>query len=312
MIIFYLYKMLHLTLRQLKVFEAVAHHLSYSRASEALHLTQPAVSMQIKQLEEVVGLPLFEQLGKKIYLTGAGQELQRYSRNILQQLDEAESVFEEMKGLQRGRLAISVASTASYFMPLLLAQFSKRFPGVAISLNVTNREALLSQLALNEMDVAIMGRPPDGLGLEAVSFLENPLVVIAPPDHPLAAEHRIPLTRIQQETFLVREQGSGTRSAMERFFSERGIRLTTGTEMSTNEAIKQAVQAGMGLGILSLNTVTLELETRRLAVLDVQSFPILRHWYIVHRTGKRLSAVAQAFKDFLLGEAATLLQPPVK
>ena len=300
--------MLRLTLRQLEVFEAVAHHLSYSRASETLHLTQPAVSIQIKQLEEAVGIPLFEQLGKKIYLTEAGQELRRYSRNIVQQLEEAESVFEEMKGMQRGKLAISVASTAGYFMPFLLAQFSKRFPEVAITLNVSNREVLLQELAQNSMDFAIMGRPPDGHGLDFTSFLENPLVVIAPPDHPLVAEHDIPLTRIQQETFIARELGSGTRSATERFFAEKGIKLTTGTEMSKNESIKQAVQAGMGVSILSLNTVMLELEARRLAVLDVESFPIQRHWYLVHRSKKRLPGVALAFKEFILNEGAALLE----
>jgi len=292
--------MLHITLRQLKVFDAVALHTSYSRAAEYLHLSQPAVSMQIKQLEEAVGLPLFDQIGKKIYMTEAGHELQRYSSHILQQLTEAESVFSDMKGLRQGKLMITVATTASYFMPQLLGEFNRRFPGITISLDVANREVLLQRLARNETDVAIMGRPPAGLGLEAVSFMENPLVVIAPPQHPLAREQAIPLSRLQQETFLVREQGSGTRIAMERFFSEQGIRLSKGSEMSTNEAIKQAVQAGMGLGILSLNTVTLELETHRLTVLDAEGFPILRHWYVVHREGKRLSTVAQAFKMFLL------------
>jgi DNA-binding transcriptional LysR family regulator len=300
--------MLRLTLRQLEVFEAVAHHLSYSRASETLHLTQPAVSIQIKQLEEAVGMPLFEQLGKKIYLTEAGQELRRYCRNITQQLQEAETVFEEMKGMRRGKLAISVASTAGYFMPFVLAQFNKRFPEVAITLNVSNREVLLQELAQNAMDFAIMGRPPDGQGLDFTPFLENPLVVIAPPDHPLAKEKNIPLSSIQQEIFIAREQGSGTRSATERFFAEKGIKLTTGTEMSKNESIKQAVQAGMGLSILSLNTVMLELEAKRLAVLDVESFPIQRRWYLVHRTGKRLPGVAQAFKEFMLNEAAGLLK----
>jgi DNA-binding transcriptional LysR family regulator len=300
--------MLRLTLRQLEVFEAVAHHLSYSRASETLHLTQPAVSIQIKQLEEAVGVPLFEQLGKKIYLTEAGQELRRYARNIMQQLEEADHVFGEMKGMRRGKLAISVASTAGYFMPILLAEFSKRFPEVAISLNVTNREALLQQFAQNEMDFAIMGRPPDGLGLEFTSFLKNPLVVIAPPDHALAQEHRIPLERLQQEPFISREQGSGTRSASERFFAAHGLKLKPGTEMSKNESIKQAVQAGMGLSILSLNTVMLELEAGRLVVLDVEEFPIMRHWYLVHRSGKRLTGVALAFQRFILDEAAALLE----
>lgn len=298
--------MLHLTLRQLRVFEAVANHLSYSRAAEALHLTQPAVSMQIKQLEESAGLPLFEQLGKKIYLTEAGKEFRQYSRNILGQLEEAENVLAEMKGIDYGKLTISVATTASHFATQLLAEFCKRYPKVSVSLNVANREALLGHLAHNQMDMVIMGKPPEGLDLEATSFMENPLVIIAAIHHPLANTPNIPLQRLQQETFLMREQGSGTRIAMERFFTEQGIGLTTGTEMSTNEAIKQAVQADMGLGILSLHTVALELETKRLTVLDVQSFPIMRDWYVVHRKGKRLTATAQMFKEFLLNEGAKI------
>lgn len=293
--------MIHFTLRQFQVFDAVAGHLSYSRAAERLHLSQPAVSMQVKQLEESVGVPLLEQLGKKIYLTEAGRQFHAHCRSILQQLNDAEVMLAEFQGMS-GKLVICVASTASYFTPQLLAAFSKRFPKAQISLNVTNREVLLQRLSQNEMDMAIMGRPPEGLGLDATPFMDNQLVILAPPHHPLAGERNIPMSRLAEETFLVREQGSGTRIAMERFFAEKGIRLTTGTEMSTNEAIKQAVQAGMGLGILSLHTVSLELETGRLIVLEVQNFPILRHWYVVHRKGKRLTAVAQAFKAFLLGE----------
>ncbi len=299
--------MLHLTFRQLSVFEAVARHLSYSRAAEEMHLSQPAVSMQIKQLEENVGLSLFEQLGKKIFLTEAGHELYHYSRSIAQQLTEAESVINELKGVRRGKLKISVASTANYFAPQLLATFIQRFPDVTVSLNVTNRETLLNQLAHNEMDMVIMGLPPDGLDLVAETFMENPLVIIAPVNHPLVIEKHIPLERLQHETFLVREQGSGTRISMERFFSQRGIRLNTGMEMSSNEAIKQAVQAGLGLGIVSIHTLALELEMNRLAVLDVESFPIMRHWFVVHRENKRLSVVSLAFKKFLLDEAAVLL-----
>lgn len=300
--------MLHLTFRQLSVFEAVARHLSYSRAAQEMHLTQPAVSMQVKQLEENIGMPLFEQLGKKVYLTEAGRELSHYSRVIAQQLSEAETVMNDLKGLQRGRLKISVASTANYFAPQLLANFSQRFPTVTVSLDVTNRQALLAQLANNEMDMAIMGQPPTGLDLVAETFMENPLVVIAPVNHPLAtAAKKIPLARLQSETFLVREQGSGTRIAMERFFARHGIKVHTGMEMSSNEAIKQAVQAGLGLGILSLHTIELELETKRLKVLDVKGFPIMRHWYVVHRKDKRLSTVAQAFKTFLLNEAKQIL-----
>jgi len=294
--------MLNITIRQLKVFEAVARHLSYTKAAESLYLSQPATSMQIKQLEEVVGIPLFEQFGKKIYLTDAGKEFQHYSHIILQQLNDAESMFANLKGMH-GKLTICVASTAGYFTPQLLAEFCKHHTKAQVSLNVTNREKLLSLLAHNEMDMAIMGRPPEGHDLEAVSFMDNPLVIIAPINHPLAHDSNIPMVRLAQETFLVREQGSGTRIAMERYFSEREIALTTGTEMSTNEAIKQAVQAGMGLGILSQNTIQLELETNRLTVLDVEYFPIQRHWYVVHRKGKRLSRIAEAFKEFLLGNS---------
>jgi DNA-binding transcriptional LysR family regulator len=302
--------MLHLTFRQLSVFEAVARHLSFSRAAQELHLTQPAVSMQIKQLEENVGTALFEQLGKKIYLTEAGHELSHYSRVIANQLAEVEAVLGELKGLKRGKLKISVASTANYFAPQLLATFSQRFPTVTVSLNVTNRQALLQQLASNEMDMAIMGQPPEGLDLVAESFMDNPLVVIAPMNHGLIRGKAIPLARLGEETFLIREEGSGTRMAMERFFDAHGVKLHTGMEMSSTEAIKQAVQAGLGLGVVSLHTVELELEAGRLAVLDVVDFPICRHWYIVHRKDKRLSASAQAFKHFLLDEAAALLSRP--
>lgn len=299
--------MLHLTFRQLSVFEAVARHLSFSRAAHELHLTQPAVSMQVKHLEENVGTALFEQLGKKIYLTEAGHELSHYSRMIAQQLSEVEAVLSELKGLKRGKLKISVASTANYFAPQLLATFTRRFPTVTVSLNVTNRQALLQQLANNEMDIAIMGQPPEGLDLVAESFMENPLVVIAPINHMLARKKSIPLSRLEQETFLIREEGSGTRIVMKRFFDAHNIQLHTGMEMSSTEAIKQAVQAGLGLGVVSLHTVELELEASRLKVLDVKDFPIRRHWYIVHRKDKRLTASAQAFKSFLIDEANEVL-----
>lgn len=298
--------MVNFTLRQIRIFECVARHLSYSRAAESLYLTQPAVSMQVRQLEESLGLALFEQLGKKIYLTPAGEEFLGYCRNILQQISNAEAMVEDLKGMS-GKLGIDVASTAGYFTPQLLAEFCKRHPKARISLNVTNRETLLQRLANNEMDMAIMGRPPEGLDLDAEPFMENRLVIIAPVHHPLAGEKKIPMARLAEETFLVREQGSGTRIAMERYFADNNIRLTTGTEMNTNEAIKQAVQAGMGLGILSLHTVQLEFALNRLTVLDVENFPILRNWYVIHRHGKRLSVIAQAFKEFLLKNANTAL-----
>ena len=298
---------MHLTLRQLKVFETVARHLNYTRAAEELHLTQPAVSMQVKQLEESLGVALFEQLGKRIHLTEAGTEVLGYARSITQQLDELEGILNGMKGLGGGRLRISVATTANYFIPSLLGSFSRRYPDVTVSLDVTNRETLLRQLAENTVDLVVMGQPPAEADVEAEAFMNNPLVVVAPPDHPLAKKRRIPLARLQEETFLVRESGSGTRIAMERFFSERKMKLKTGMEVGSNEAIKQSVQAGLGLGLLSRATIEQELALQRLVVLDVAEFPIMRHWFVVHRANKRLSAVSLAFKKFLLDEAAKLM-----
>ena len=263
--------------------------------------------MQVKLLEGSLGAPLFEQLGKRIHLTEAGQEVLGYARSITQQLDELEDVLNRIKGLGGGRLRISVASTANYFIPTLLGTFSRRYPQVTVSLDVTNRETLLRQLTENSIDLAIMGQPPAGLDVEAQTFMENPLVIVAPPGHPLARQAKIPLARLQDEVFLVREPGSGTRIAMERFFAERDMHLKTGMEVGSNEAIKQSVQAGLGLGLLSRATIEQELALKRLAVLDVADFPIMRHWYVVHRRGKRLSAAADAFKQFMLKEAATLL-----
>jgi DNA-binding transcriptional LysR family regulator len=294
--------MLHFTLRQLQVFEKVASHLNYSRAAEELYLSQPAVSMQIKQIEGHIGLPLFEQMGKKIFLTEAGKELFHYARSISQQLLEMEAVFDEMKGLGRGKLTLSVVNTANYFTPQLLARFCRHNPNINVILQVANRDAVLKQLADNSTDLAIMGQPPDGLDINAVLFLDNPLVVIANPAHPLATLRHIRFSQLAQETFLSREQGSGTRSAMERVFARHGVQPRISMEMETNEAIKQAVQAGMGLGILSLHSIELELETRRLVILDVEHFPLLRHWFVAHRSNKRLSTAALAFKEFLLTE----------
>ena len=301
---------LNMTFRQLKVFESAARHLSYTRAAEELHLSQPGVSMQIKQLEDVAGLPLFEQIGKKMHLTDAGREIYAYSTSISHMLDEAEVVLDELKGLQSGRLAISVATTASHFATRLLAAFSQRYKDVTISLDITNRASLREQLEANRPDLVIMGQPPEGVEVEAEAFMENPLVMIAPPEHPLAPEKQIDLARFEDEQFVVRESGSGTRSAIERFFTEHRVSFHTVIEMSSNEAIKQAVEAGLGLGIVSIHTLELELETRRLQVLDVKDFPIQRHWYVIQRKGKRLSPVAQAFKMFVLEQAKEFIRLP--
>lgn len=302
---------MNITFRQLSVFEAVARERSFTRAAHALHITQPAVSMQIKQLEDNLGQALVEHVGKKVYLTEAGKEVCRYSQAIGNQLNEMQMVLQEMRGLQHGKLALTVASTANYFVPTLLGVFSQRHQGVTVDIDVTNRENLLKALAANTTDFAIMGQPPDGMELEAHPFLENPLVFLAPPSHPLAGQRNIPVEKLRKETFITRESGSGTRAARERFFAEHGGENFRGTmEMNSNEAIKQAVQAGLGVGVLSLHTLEVELMLKRLVILDVQDFPIMRRWYIVHHQGKRFSAVARAFKDFVLTESKALLQVP--
>jgi len=302
---------MHITLRQLNIFEAVARHTSISRAAAEMHLTQPAVSMQIKQLEDQIGLPLLEQIGRRLYLTEAGHELRGFAQRFAVQTGELESAMDQLRGLERGLLRISVVSTANYFLPRFIARYSDRHPGVRIRLQVSNREMVLAALSDNRTDLAITGMPPDSVDVVAERFRENPLVVIANPRHVLTRAQCIDTKRLAEETLLMREPGSGTRGATERYFSDRGLVPTPGCELSSNEAIKQAVQAGLGLAVVSLQTIELELETRRLVVLRAEGFPIMRHWYIVHRRDKRLSAASQAFRDLLLEEAAGAeVKPP--
>ncbi len=299
------------TFRQLTILDAVARCGNFSRAGAELHLSQPAVSMQVKLLEDGLGLPLFEQMGKHIHLTEAGREVLAAGRAIGRELINLENALAALRGLAGGTLTVSAASTASYFTARLMALFRHDHPDVHISLNVVNRETLLHQLADNAIDMALMGQPPDGHDVEAQPFMENPLVVIAAPVHPLAGMHDIPLARIAVEVFVAREQGSGTRSAVENYFAAQGLALKWAMEMNKNEAIKQAVEAGLGLGVVSLHTVQAELASRHLCVLDVQGFPLRRQWYLVKRQGKRLSPVAQVFSQFVLSEAARIAHSAV-
>jgi LysR family transcriptional regulator, low CO2-responsive transcriptional regulator len=298
---------MNITFRQLQIFESVAQHLSYTRAAEVLYLTQPAVSMQIKQLESEVAMPLFERMGKSLFLTEAGDELLVYARNISQQLIEVNDVLDELRGSKKGRLNIAVATTATSFSLKLLGEFYKRFPGANITLDVTNRASLLNHLGNNSIDMVIMGQPPEGLDVEAESFMDNPLVVISPKEHELVGKKNIPLKVLQQETFIMREHGSGTRIAMERFFEESGYSISSVMEMSSNEAINEAVEAGLGLGIVSKDTLELKLKMGQLKILDVESFPIMRHWYLVHRKGKRFTALMTAFKNLVQQESKEIL-----
>ncbi len=300
---------MHVTLRQLAIFNMVADKLSYTQAASELHLTQPAVSLQVRKLEDSVGLPLFEQLGKQIYLTQAGQELLRYSREIFSQLGEAREMLAQMKDISRGTLLLSVATTASSFTSRLVAAFLDQMPGATVRLDVSNRGTLLRQLRDNEKDLVIMGQPPSDMDLVVEPFMTNPLVVIAPSSHPLAGRRKLSLQRVAEEPFVLREPASGTRAAMERLFQEYGLRPLIQAEIADNESLKEAVSAGLGLGVVSMHTVDLHLQSGRLMVLDVEHFPIQRKWYLVYREGKRLSPIALAFKSFVFSQIPEQSRP---
>jgi DNA-binding transcriptional LysR family regulator len=297
----------NLTLKQLRILEAIVEQRNYTEAAKVLFMTQPAVSMQVKQMEEQIGLPLFERDGKQVSPTEAGLELLYYARNIRQQLDEAAEVMEELKGLKRGKLHLTMASTANYFAPQLIAAFHHQYPAARVTLDVTNRTGLLNALDNNTTDMVIMGTPPDGHQLTGIPFLDNPLVVVAWPDHPLARQKSIRLSEVADEDFIVRESDSGTRMATERYFAEHNLRLRPRMEMNRAEAIKQAVMAELGLGIVSLHTIEMELALKRLVILNVEDFPIMRQWHIVYRSGKRFAAIPDAFKSFVQQNAKQLI-----
>jgi DNA-binding transcriptional LysR family regulator len=295
------------TLRQLKVFESVARHLSFSRAAEELHLTQPAVSAQVKKLEVHAGLPLFEQLGKRVHLTAAGRHMLESARAILERVQEAEDALDTFKGVEGGRLNVSVISAGDYFFPFLLVAFARRHAGISLNFNVLNREELLAHLGENATDLAIMVRPPPGEDMVAEAFAPHPYVVVARPDHPLAAEKQVALSRVLREPFIVRERGSDTWNSMEDAFGDRLTQMNIAMQIRSTETIKQAVMAGMGITFLSAHTISRELREGALVILDIKSLPLMLHWYVVHRRGKRLPPVAQAFRRFLLDEGPALI-----
>jgi len=295
------------TLRQLKVFETVARLLSYSRAAEELHLTQPAVSTQIRKLEEHAGLPLFEQFGKKIYLTPAGTELLHISRVIIHQFEVAENAMTNFKGVSGGKLNVGVISAGDYFFPRLLVEFAGRHQGVVLNFTVHNRKELLAHITDNLTDLAIMVRPPEGLDTVHQPFAPHPYVIVAAPQHPLVGRQRIPRAEITREPFVVREKGSDTWYSMEDGFGGDLRRINIAMEIKSIETIKQAVMAGMGISFLSAHTVSQELQRGSLKILDVAGFPLMLNWYVVHLKNKRLPPVAQAFKAFLLNDGAALM-----
>jgi len=291
------------TLRQLAIFEAMARHESVTRAAEELYLTQPTASMQVKKLSDALGVPLFEQVGRRIHLTDAGRELYESCQEIFGSLGRLEMGIAEMRGLKRGMLKISVVTTAKYFAPHVMGTFKGEHPGIQVSLKVSNRERILDRLAANEDDLYIMGRKPeDGIEVEAIRIAPNPLVTIAARDHPLVGEPNIPLARLAEEPFIDREPGSGIREATHKLLESQGLEPNVIMELSSNEAIKHTVASGMGISVLSLHSLTLEGTRGPLAILDVEGMPIERYWYVVYPRGKKLSAVARAFLDFMLSE----------
>ncbi len=291
----------HTTFRQLEIFEAIARLGSFTRASEELYLTQPTVSMQMKKLTENVGAPLIEHIGKRIHLTADGQQLAQATREIFAILDRFTMSVAERRGLKQGKLSLMAITTASYFAPRLLGEFAKLYPGIDVSLRVTNKEQVLASIADNLDDLYFLGQPPEDIDVIATPIMDNPIVVLAAPDHPLAHARKIPLEQLAKESWLMREKGSGTRNAIERRFAESGIAVHPRLELGSNEAIKQAILAGLGISALSRHALALN-QPDQFAVLDVDGFPILRHWYAVYPAGRQLSVAARAFLDYLLGD----------
>ena len=295
------------TFRQLRVFTEVARHLSFARAAEVLHLTPPAVTMQVKELEGHVGLPLFERSGRQVALTTAGEYMLVYARKMLATLKDAEDAAARLKQVEAGQLTIGMVSTAKYFLPRLLAEFQREHEGVELRLAVGNREQLVKMLQNNEVDIAVMGRPPKELATRAEPFAAHPHLFVAATDHPLLRVGHPTVESLRPYGFILRERGSGTRAAMEKFLETSRLEPRVAMEMTSNETIKQAVMAGMGISFLSLHTIGLELEHRLIATLDVEGTPVLRAWNLVHTLSKLLSPAAEAFRYFMLERAESSL-----
>jgi DNA-binding transcriptional LysR family regulator len=294
-------------LKQIQTFMEVARQRSVSKAAERLFVTQPAVSMQIRQLEEVFGVPLIEPLGRTIQLTHAGEAFLKHAIAAMGELKDLEAHMAEHVGSKKGRIDLAVVSTAKYFIPMLLVRFNKLFQGIDIQLKIDNRENILGLMARNEADLVVMGRAPATLDCEATPFATNPLAIVAAPDHILVRRKNLPFTVLGEHRLVVREEGSGTRAAMERLFAEHQTPLNVVMEMPSNETIKQAVMAGMGLSFLSLRTVRHELASGHIALVDIEGLPSVGNWYVTHMSHKKLSPAAQAFKGFLIEQGSALM-----
>ena len=295
------------TFRQLRVFNEVARHLSFVRAAENLHLTPPAVTMQVKELEGHVGMPLFDRKGKQVSLTTTGEYMLVYARKILATVKDAEDAAARLQRAETGVLTIGFVSTAKYFLMRLLAEFRTLHPGVDIQISIGNRDQLVGMLQNSEVDIAVMGRPPKELQTRAEPFAAHPHVFVSAVDHPLAHRDHLRVEDLRPFDFIVREKGAGTRAAMEKFFEDTHVEPRMKIELHSNEIIKQAVMAGLGLGFLSLHTIGLELEHNLIRMLDVEGAPVVRSWNVVHTQSKMLSPAAEAFRYFMLEEAESYL-----
>ena len=288
------------TLHQLRIFDALAQHMSITRTAEALHLTPPAVSIQVKQLAEAAGQPLVEQVGKKLFLTEAGETVASACRDVSARMERLAQELAAIQGLEKGSLSVSILTTAKYFVPQLLGTLSEQHPGIEVSLFVGNRKAILDRLAHNQDDLYILGQPPENLGVVSIPFAANPLVAIAHPQHPLAAKKKISPKRLAEEPFIARERGSGTRLGCEAFFQRNDTAPRIRMELGSNEAIKQTVAGRLGVSIIAKITVEAEVARGNLVILDVKGLPLERQWHLVYLENKVLAPAAQAFKEFLI------------
>jgi len=289
---------MHTTFRQLRLFLALAEHGSITAAAKACHVTQPTVSMQLRELADAVGLPLYEQIGKRLHLTEAGEMLAETARTMLDEWMKYEQTINALKGLEQGRLRVSLVSTAKYFVPNLLGSFCSKHPNIEIALEILNRDGVVTRLRENRDDLYIMSMPPENLDLEQHAFLHNPLVLIAPAGHRLQGR-QLELADLVTERFILRERGSGTRLACDAHFARNAFVPSVRLELGSNEAIKQAVSGGLGLAVMSRHALPARPEDDQLTILDVAGFPLQSHWFTLYPRGKKLSPIATVFLDNL-------------
>ncbi len=294
---------MNLTFRQLRLFVALADTGSVSAAARVMHVTQPTASMQLKEITQAVGMPVYEVIQRRVHLTDAGRELARTARAIADEWETLQQKFDAMRGLTRGRLKVALVSTAKYFVPRLLGTFCAQHPEIEISLEVLNRDGVVARLRDNLDDLYIMSTPPTDIELDDKIFLPNPLVLIAPPSHPLAKRRKLAIDKLAGERFILREQGSGTRMAVDRHLRKLRFQPSLRLELGSNEAIKQAAAGGLGVSVLSRHALEGKAE-KDVVVLDVQDFPIESRWHVVYPKGKRLSPIAAVFREHLLHAAS--------